>query len=220
MGDSAANPQRGATAFLILRKTAHLGQNLIVAGLSPQYGQMAFFVRGQPGKRGKYQYFDLFRLLQVHFRRSSGDLYYCEEVEISRDFAALAQSYPEYQAACWLAKFALANSLPGLEAPRFFGSLLVGLQRLSERRQLSEGVLTGVALVYLAESGWLNERPFSLQERSQCRLLLEMAAGGAMPALTAENWQALWEWSYFQLALCDCQLPSWDNFPSPGEDCK
>ncbi|NLZ62755.1 MAG: hypothetical protein GX902_03005 [Lentisphaerae bacterium] len=218
MSRPASSSQPSETQFLALRKTAHLGQNLIVSGLSPQHGQLSFFIRGQHGARGKFQYFDIFRLLQVQFRRSSGDLCYCDSADVSHDFTAIAQSYPEYQAGCWLAQFALNNCLPGLEIPRFFAALVIALQRLSERRQLREGVLTGVALVYLDEGGWLNDRPLSLQERAQCRLLLQMAAGGDMPALDPENWQALWEWSYFQLALCDCRLPPWDGFSAQPEN--
>jgi len=218
MDETNLSNTHGETPFLVLRKTVYLGQSLIVAGLSPQHGQMSFFIRGQHGARGKFQQFDLFRLLQVQYRRSSGDLCYCENAEISSDFGQVAHSYPDYQASCWLAKFALDNILPALESPRFFAALVVALQRLAERRQLREGVLTGVGLVYLDESGWLNDRPLTARERAQCQILLQMAAGGAMPALEPANWQSLWGWSYFQLAQCDCRLPPWEGFPASTQE--
>lgn len=218
MSETNLSNTRGETQFLVLRKTVYLGQSLIVTGVSPQHGQMSFFIRGQYGVRGKFQYFDLFRLLQVQYRRSSGDLCYCENAEICSDFGQVAQFYPNYQASCWIAKFGLDNILPALEIPRFFTALVVALQRLAERRQAREGVLTGAALVYLDEGGWLNDRPLTPRERAQCQLLLQMAAGGAMPALEPANWQSLWQWSYFQLAQCDCRLPSWEGFPDNTQE--
>ena len=200
--------KEGESKFLVLRKTPYQGSSLIVAGLSPELGQMGFFIRqpSQKGQRG-FSYFDLFRLLRVNYRKGKGELYYCQEAECLADYSALASLYENFQAACWLAQFALANVLPGLAQPRFFQSLLVALHRLSEQRQSPAAVLTGVCLTWLEEAGCLDSTALSSSEMAQCQLLLQMAAGGDMPALTEENWQQLWLWSYTQLKQCECHTP-------------
>lgn len=217
---SESNPEISAneseSPFLVLRKTPYQGSSLIVSGLSPKLGQMGFFIR-VPGLKSKkaFAHFDLFQLLRVNFRKGKGELYYCEEAECLADYSGLASSYENFQAACWMAKFALGNVLPGLSHPRFFCAMLVALQRLSFHLQSPAAVLTGLSLTWLEEAGCLNSTAFSAAEMAQCQLLLQMAAGGDMPVLAEDNWQQLWLWSYSQLRLCECHIPAFDpNTPN------
>ena len=202
--------------LLVLRKIPYQGSSLIVSGLSPELGQMGFFIR-MPGPKSKkvFACFDLFRLLRVNYRKGKGELFYCEEAECLADFSALASSYENFQAACWMAKFALANVLPGLSHPRFFRAMLVALQRLSLHQQSPAAILTGLCLTWLEEAGCLNVTALSAAEMAQCQLLLQMAAGGDMPVLAEDNWQQLWLWSYTQLRQCECHTPAFDaNLPN------
>ena len=199
------------TQFLVLRITPYQGSSLIVTGLSPGLGQLGFFIRQNYKGKNAFTFFDLFRLLRVNYRKSRGELYYCDEAESLADFSALSQDYQNFQAACWLAKFALANVLPGLSQPRFFLASIVSLQRLSLRQQSPAAVLTGLCLTYLEEAGCLDILRLSTSEAAQCRLLLQMAAGGDMPVLTEENWQQLWLWSYTQLQHSECHAPPLDS---------
>ncbi len=209
-------PNDCESQFLVLRKTPYQGSSLIVSGLSPELGQMGFFIR-MPGQKSKknFSYFDLFRLLRVNYRKGKGDLFYCEEAECLADFSALACSYENFRAACWMAKFALANVLPGLSHPRFFRGMLVALQRLSLHQQGPAAVLTGLCLTWLEEAGCLNSTALSAAEMAQCQLLLQMAAGSDMPVLEEDNWQQLWLWSYTQLRQCECHTPAFEaNLPN------
>lgn len=204
------------STFLVLRKTPYQSSSLIVSGLSPELGQMGFFIR-VPGLKSKkaFSSFDLFQLLRVNFRKGKGELFYCEEAECLADYSALASSYENFQAACWMAKFALGNVLPGLSHPRFFAAMLVALRRLSSREQSPAAVLTGLSLTWLEEAGCLNSITFSAAEMAQCQFLLQMAAGGDMPVLEEENWQQLWLWSFSQLRLCECHIPAFNpNTPA------
>lgn len=206
------NKELGESQFLVLQKTPYQGSSLIVSGLSPTLGQMAFFVR-LPSQKSKkvFAYFDLFRLLRVNYRKGKGELFFCEEGECISDFSMLASSYENFQAACWMAKFALANVLPGISQPRFFRGMLVALQRLSLQQQSPAAILTGFALTWLEEAGCFDSTTLSSAEMAQCKILLQMAAGGDMPALTEDNWQQLWLWSYAQLKQCECHTPTFEG---------
>jgi len=191
------------TSFLTLKRVQHLGANFIVSGISPDLGLLSFYVRQQTRtNKSAFGSFDLFRLLDIVFRRSSGDLCYCQEAVTVADYSPLTQSYDNFQAACYLAEFATSHILPESPHPRTFQAACVALHRLAAQQQTPPAVLTGFGLTFLSEAGWLNQSKLSARDAAQCQILLEMASGGDMPALTAANWQNLWAWTKQQLDAC------------------
>ena len=149
------------TRFLVLRKTAYSETSLIVAGLSPDHGQLHFLVRG--GRRiGKKQspVADLFRILDITFRPRHSGLLTWSSAELDDDFTAIAANYPAFDTACKIAKFALTNCPENDPQPRFFHAVATALARLCEPRKSSENcelrkIQTDVAVAYLAENGLL-----------------------------------------------------------------
>ncbi|MDY0175704.1 MAG: hypothetical protein WCS95_06885 [Lentisphaeria bacterium] len=199
----------GETLFLLLRSVPYQGGSIIVSGITPQLGQMGFFVRLPSGKgKDSFPVFDLFRLLRINYKRGKGELFYSEAAECLAEHSRLSQDYRRFQCACWLAKFSLANTMPELAQPQYFCAMQVALQRLSAKVQSPAAVLTGVCLTFLLEAGLLDVKALSAQELTQCTVLLEMAAGGDMPVLQEENWQQLWLWCYRQLQENECILPA------------
>jgi len=191
------------TSFLTLRRVQHLGANYIVSGLSPDHGLLSFYVRQHSRSRqSSFGSFDIFRLLDIVFRRSSGDLCYCQEAVTLADYSALTKNYDNFQAACYLADFATSHILPESPHPSTFQAACVALHRLAEQQQIPPAVLTGFGLTFLSEAGWLNQSKLSARDTAQCQILLNMARGGDMPALTPENWQSLWDWTRQQLKAC------------------
>lgn len=200
MPESAEN----LTDFLILRKAPYQDHALIVSGISPQLGQMAFFMRQSTGTRRSYRSFDLFQEVNVNWRRSSGELYYCQRAEIIADYAAVAGSQETFNTACTIARFALANTLQRMPVPKFYQALRVALERLGAGTLPADAILTGVGLTFLNEAGWL--ACSNTAEAAQCQLLLNMAAGGDYPALTPENWSELWNWTRQRLAASELEI--------------
>lgn len=204
------------TSFLVLRLTPFGDTSLVLAGISPEHGQLHFMVRGarRPGSHS-FPTLDLFRRLQVTYREGAGELHRLGGADLVADYGALARSFPAFQTGSWLARFALANVLAGVEHRALFEALCVGLGRLAALAEAgapavaagADAVAVGVCLTYLQEAGWLAaDEPGSVAAQ-QCECLLAMAAGGAVPRLTAANWRQLRDWVQHLARSAGCQMP-------------
>lgn len=195
-----------STRLLVLRKTPYGDTSLVVAGVSPEAGQLHFLVRGAR-RIGKKQFpvADLFRELAVQYRPGRGELYSWRSAELAEDFSGVARVPERFQAACRLARFALANLHAGIAYPRCYLALLVALRRLaaapgggmSAAEATAEGpaALLGTALVFLDEHGLLSEFPAWLGGPARGEQLFAMAGStGAPPVLAPEEWQRLRHW--------------------------
>lgn len=90
--------------------------------------------------------------------------------------------------------------------PAFFRAMEVSLVRLCSADTQPESVLTGAGLTFLNESGLLSPQAMTPREAAQCQMLLEMASGGASPALEASVWTSLWDWTKARLLEAECIL--------------
>lgn len=202
------------TPFLILRKTPFSDTSMVVAGIAPEHGQLHFMVRGarRLGRR-EFPLVDLFRVLDVCYRPGRSDLLHWQQAELVSDFSGVARHPSTFAGACWLARFALENLLPGAAHPRFFAALTNALARLAHAGvsaaapSVADALIAGVGLVYLDEGGLLADYESDVQAARQCRILLDMAAGGPMPRLTPENWAGLRAWMLVLLRETECAVP-------------
>jgi len=198
-----------ATDFVVLRKTPYGDSRLIVAGISPDQGQLAFIVPNPlPGSKSGFPHLDLFRWVKIAYRPSSGKLHHCQDADLVQDFSGLTRNYPSFQAACWIAQFTLANVQPETTPEHYFHALTVALRRLAEPNAQPDPVLTGVAVAFLFEEGWLDGYQQSDQLMEQCKQLLLMSAGAPPPKLTPPCWSQLFAWTCQLLAQSDCTVPT------------
>ena len=202
MNRTAATEQN--TDFLILRLTPYQEHSVILAGISPQFGRMSFFVRRSTGTRRNYSCIDLFRVVNISWHRSNGELNYASDIIEVSNYGAIANKPHAYLVACDLARFALANVLTNSAMPQFFNALRVGFIRLIVSNLPPDAIRTCVGLSYLHEGGWLASHTLDAASFAQCKLLLRMAEGGDIPALTSENWTQLWSWTQSQLLAAEC----------------
>lgn len=172
------------TNFLVLRKTAYSESSLIVAGISPEHGQLHFMVRGgrRIGRR-ESPIADLFRVLNIVFRPKPGRLASWSNAELQHDFTSVATNYAAFQTACRIAKFAISNCPENDPQPRFFNAVVDALGILADNRPMSDrqtrDLLTRVAVVYLSENGLLPndenvdtlERVDTLLNEADCRTI-------------------------------------------------
>lgn len=201
------SPDAVETEYVALRTTPYGENSMVVTGISPVHGRLAFMVSSalRSGRRGRSP-FDLFRRLRVTYTPRERDLQAVEAVELLEDYSLLTRDYAGYQCACWLAQFLLDNILPGLPCEFTYRSLCIALQRLAACAVNPLSVQTGVLLVYLNENGHL-DADAEPQQVQQCQILVDMALGGAIPALRDDNWQALRDWVLGRLVATDGILP-------------
>ena len=194
--------------FIPLRKVAYGEHSLIFSGLSPEYGRISFLIKGAAVARNRYlPEVELFRLLHLGIVMGNGDLHRVRTAELLEDFGGVAQDYGGFQAANWIAAFSLGNVQEMLPHPHYFNAVEVALRRLSTRAMAVDAVLTGVCMAFLFEEGWLAHAVSTPEASSQCRVILEMAAGNPPPAITPQSWRAQLNWARQLLLLNDCRLP-------------
>ncbi len=89
------------TRFLILRKTPFSETSLIVGGISPEFGQLHFLVRGaRKLSKRSFPVADLFRVLQVKYAPSNkGTLYTWRCADLEASYSDVAQSTATYTTA-------------------------------------------------------------------------------------------------------------------------
>jgi recombinational DNA repair protein (RecF pathway) len=197
------------TDYLLLRKVPYGEGDLIVNGITPKQGKVGFLIYGAltAGKR-RFPHFDLFRHLQLRYTPGKGELQKCQDSHLVEDFSGVAGDYHYFQGACWLARFALDNVLPGVDHEHFFFASCRGLRSLAARRIPVPAILSGICLVYLYEAGWLSDYQRSPQTVRQCQQLIDMAMGLAeAPSLTERNWQEIFAWCKHLLLQSECAVP-------------
>jgi hypothetical protein len=198
----------------VLRKTPYAEASLVVAGISPEFGQLHFMVRGSRrlGRRS-FPLVDLFRVLEVQYRPGKGDLLTWSSAELAADYAGVARDPETFEAAGWLAKFALSNVPAQVEHARFFQAMQVGLGRLQsavrrpDAAAVAAAVRIGVCLVFLDESGQLPDYAHRPEQAAKREFLLRMALGEeAIPERSLPDWQRLEVWTLTQLRQAECHL--------------
>ncbi|MBN2452534.1 MAG: recombination protein O N-terminal domain-containing protein [Lentisphaeria bacterium] len=210
------SPQSMETPFLVLRKTPFSDSSLVVAGVTPLDGQLHLLLKGALRLGAKrFPMVDLFRLLHISCHRGRGELYHVRHAELAADYTGVARHAEAYTLAGWLARFALANLPEGIEHPRFFQALCIGLSRLADVPRtpaiagtICAAVSAGVLLTYMDEGGWLAADAGREPGPERCAEVLAMAAGAAAaPRLSRGAWQRLTTWILRRLAESECILP-------------
>ena len=198
-----------ATDFLVLRKTAYGETSLIVAGITPDRGQVHLMLKGarRLGKRS-FPALDLFRLVRVCYHEGKGEIHTPRDVSPVADYGAVARHPGLYRATGELVRFVLANVQAGVEHPLVFAAARVLLSRFAEA-ETDDAALVDPAhvcleLAYLWEGGWLAGGEDERTAR-QCEQLLAMAGGGPVLPLRAEVWRRLRQWTADLLRQAGCR---------------
>ncbi len=200
------------TRFLVLRKTPYSESSLVLAGISPDAGQIHFLVRGarKLGRR-HFPEADLFQILEVRYRRGSGTLCTWQGAEPEASFRGVAAVPACFAGACRLAAFALANVQEGLPAPRFFAAMAAALGRLADpgagAAQAVSSSFVGAAMVFLDEHGLLPDHPDNERLERQRNWLLQAAEKpGPLPELPETDWRNLEKWMTALLLHHECRM--------------
>ncbi|MFA5204812.1 MAG: recombination protein O N-terminal domain-containing protein [Lentisphaeria bacterium] len=198
--------------FLVLRKTLYSETSLVLAGVSPEHGQLHFMARGaRRWGRRDFPVADLFRVLAVTFRPGRGDLHSWQQAELVEDLGGLARHPDAYAVAMRLAKFALANTPAALPAPRFCGALRQALRWLADTppgQPPPPAAWTGAVLAFLDEHGLLSlpgTADSAPPPPPAAALLAAIGAGRTPPAAAPPDWEQLEAWLHAALSRAECR---------------
>jgi len=216
------------TDFLVLRKTEYSETSLILAGLSPEHGQLHFLARGaRKVGRKSFPVADLFRVLRVKYAPGKSDLNTWRDVELACDYTHLVHSMNAYRAACWLAGFTLQNTMGGTPAPRFYDAVKLAFDRLQKAASspvrhnqsimLAPVICAGV--IYLDENGLLPDYRDDPAARQRRDVLLGAGEGrGEFPRIAPASWNKLFAWLKRILTARDCRLPDTQLLNHSGQN--
>jgi len=206
-------------SFLSLRKTPYSESSLVVAGISPERGQVHFLVKGgrKVSKKGGVPV-DVFRIFEVTYRASKSDLKLWQAASLIEDLGGIAKSSQSMWVAGWLGRFALMNVAEGVPCPAFFRAIRQALYRLCVAIDLDEDTRqilfrtaeVGPLLVFLQEHGLLSAESTGsgLDKTTDLQKLLDMAEGKrGIPRLAPEDWDRLREWCVSLLKYGDYRVP-------------
>ncbi|MCF7853828.1 MAG: recombination protein O N-terminal domain-containing protein [Candidatus Pacebacteria bacterium] len=210
------------TQFLVLRKTPYSESSLVLAGLSPDQGQLHFMVRGarRLGRR-QFPLADVFRVLTVQYRSRPEGLLAWQSADVTNDLTGVAAHFSTYQTAAWLAKFTLGNVAADTENPELFAAMINALSLLQEKARgksaapcVEPAMIVGTVLVFLQENGLLRDYADKPRLRRKRDRLIAMGRGQQpIPTITTRDWKRLYDWIVALLHTSECKVPPPPSFP-------
>ncbi len=181
----------------MLRKTEYSESSLIIATLTPDYGQLHFILKGvRKNRNNKFSAIDLFHRLDVEYKPAHrGDLNTPCETECLESYVGIAANTTNFRSAVWLNQFVLRNTKANIPAPKLFQALDIAYSRLASSDEFPQlPLLLSVCFVTLMESGLLPE--YSEHEKQHIDYLIEFAldSTAAIPDYPDTVWKSLWSW--------------------------
>jgi len=119
------------TSFIVLDKQPYRETALLLRGISPDCGRVAFVLHG--GQSGSRPTADLFRELEVEFddSRGNGEMFTVRKAETLQDFSPVAEHPRNFRMALRIGAFLLANMAPAVGLPYTYDTLRTVLAHLA-----------------------------------------------------------------------------------------
>lgn len=186
------------SSVIILRRTDYRESDMIVSGVSPDFGRLELIAYGarKIGEK-KFPVVDLFTELDVEFEPAENGLSKLRQAELRTSFSALAEQLPIFRLAGKIAAFVLKNSAPDLPMALSYDALRNVLGNLALCAAGKPAVWSPeaagvvVKLVFLQENGLLPEF-----DRPDVTRLFETIVeagieGAALPDYSPDYWARL-----------------------------
>ncbi|RMD74019.1 MAG: hypothetical protein D6820_17580 [Lentisphaerae bacterium] len=212
--------------LVLRRKEYPASSSLLFWLLDPQLGKVPCWWKGGLRRRGKkkgYMPVDLLRVLCVStYAKSSEGFYLVREVQVLEDYAAIAKSYPHFQATSAIVDLLWHNTHEGLDASVKYEMAKNILRRMknwveSQETQPAPFVaITGAILVLCFEEGVLPAFSRLPQERAQNMretIAAFLDASLPLPSFSTEQWRKIHTWVLKQAQQGHLVLP--DGGPPP-----
>lgn len=163
---STAGKESCSTAFLVLRTTRYREKDLILHGISPDFGKLTLLAYGasgagsSSGSKNRFPVVGLFRELAVEFCQiPNRDIFPVQELELLNQYDTVA-IHPEHcRQLGQMANFLLQHLGEGLPAPLIYDAFLNLLKNAAADQLIWSVPVCSVLfkLVYLYENGLLPE---------------------------------------------------------------
>jgi recombinational DNA repair protein (RecF pathway) len=198
---SATGQESCSTVFLVLRTTQYRERDLILHGISPDFGKLTLLAYGAAGAAGKgknnFPIAGLFRELAAEFRQiPNREIFPVQELELLSEYDNVA-SHPEHcRQLGQMANFLLQHLGEGLPVPLIYDAFLNLLKNAASPQAVWSVPVCSVLfkLVYLYENGLLPEG--STQEQND--FLENLVASGIddspLPQCPERYWNSLNNW--------------------------
>lgn len=191
------------TMCIILRKIPFREKSLIVNTFTKDCGRIDLMLKGSRSISSKsFPSAELFRIFSLEFvQKGNGgsnpsDIFNPKVMEYAANFDEIAFRTQNYLSMCEYASFLLKHTAPFLVLPQTFDSLLVLLERMTQKEDCSFDIISS-KLVFLEESGLLPEDTGkSVEKNALLQEILAYALNRSMekPLMTPQYEKRLMEW--------------------------
>ena len=183
--------------FIVLDKRPYRESALLLRGVNPDYGRIAFVLHG--GASGKNPQADLFRELEIEFEDKDGsqELFTAAKVELLTDFSPVADHPRHYKMAGRIAAFLLDNMPPGVPQPYTYDSLRSVLGNLALADENCWDLVQCAVVIktaFLYENGMLPEGTGATQNEFLENLVASGIDNSPLPECPAQYYETLNNW--------------------------
>lgn len=191
-----------SSQLIVLDKRPYRENALIVSGISPDFGRIAFVVHGaQKISEKNFPAADLFREIEIEFNDDGTpkELYTAKNVELQTVFDDIANLPRNFKMAGRIGSFLLKNTPVNLPHPYTYDSLrsvLANLAQMECQHELwtLEQCAVIVKTAFLYDNGLLPEGQSEQQNEFMENLIAAGIDNSPLPLCAVEYWNALNNW--------------------------
>ena len=188
-------------SFIVLDKRPYRESALLLRGVSPDYGRIAFVLHGGQSGTEKFPQADLYRELEIEFMddESGKDIFTARKVDLLTDYSGIADNSKSFRMAGRIGNFLLENMPPSEVQPYTYDTLRSVLANLALPPD-TPGVwsLIQCAVVikttFLYENGMLPEAADPAQNDFLENLVASGIDNSPLPECPEKYWNALNQW--------------------------
>ena len=190
------------SSVIIFSKKPYQESDLIVNGIAPDYGKVAFLLhRGLKIAEKKYPACDIFQEFDVMFDDQAGNsnIYKPTEFELATDFSSIAENAKNFKFIGRIGSFLMKNVQENLPAPFLYDTLRnVMIQLVIDEGVEGRWTLTqcavAIKMVFLYENGLLPSEGSPKQLDIIENIISSAIEGTLLPELTSEYYSQLNQW--------------------------
>lgn len=190
------------TTIIILTKQPYQEANLIITGVTPDFGKISLLVYGgQKISAKKFPSCDLFQEFDVTFddKDGSAKLFIAKDFELATDFSSIVNSSKNFKFIGKISQFLFKNVAENIPMPFLYDALRnVFLQLIIDDSVdgkwslLQSAVL--IKLIFLYESGMLPENNTPTQDEIIENIISAAIEGTILPDLSSAYYSQLNGW--------------------------
>jgi recombinational DNA repair protein (RecF pathway) len=190
------------TSIIIFSKKPYQESDLIINGITPDYGKSSFLLhRGMKIAEKKFPSCDIFQEFDVVFdnKNSNSNLYKPMEFELATDFSSLAENPKNFKFIGKIGSFLMKNVQENIPSPFLYDTLRNVMIQLiidenTEGKWTPTQCATAIKMVFLYENGLLPAEGTAKQLEIMENIISCAIEGTLLPELSAGYYTQLNQW--------------------------